>query len=200
MSPTPARTSRDAIIAAARSLLEEEGLDAVTMASVADRVGVRPPSLYKHVRDRGALIAAVSDAAALELGLVLEAAVRSVPDEGTDDGAHARILRAALAFRALASRSPRSVSLVFAGLGGDLQPSVETAAIAARPLLEISAELAGQDRALVTARALTAFAYGFCAMEQGQAFRFGGDVDEAFSAGIEALIRGLAQPGSVRSE
>jgi AcrR family transcriptional regulator len=192
MSPTPARTSRDAVVAAARSLLEEQGLDAVTMANVADRVGVRPPSLYKHIRDRGALIAAVADEAALELGRVLEAAVRSAPGENADDAADARVLRAALAFRALAGRSPRSVSLVFAGLGGDLQPSVETAAIAARPLLEISAELAGQGRALVAARALTAFAYGFCAMENAGAFRFGGDVDEAFRAGIEALIRGLA--------
>jgi AcrR family transcriptional regulator len=192
MSPTPARTSRDAIVAAARSLLEEQGLEAVTMASVADRVGVRPPSLYKHVQDRGALIAAVADDAARELGRVMEAAVRGTPGEGADEGPAARIVRAARAFRALAARSPRSVSLVFAGLGGDLQPSVETAAIAARPLLEASAELAGEDRALVAARALTAFAYGFCAMEQGAAFRFGGDVDEAFRAGIEALVRGLA--------
>jgi AcrR family transcriptional regulator len=188
MSPTPARTSRDAIVLAARSLLEEEGLDAVTMANVADRVGVRPPSLYKHVRDRGALIAAVADDAARELGLVMNEAVESVPGEG----ANARLLRAALAFRALAGRSPRSVSLVFAGLGGSLQPSVEAAAIAARPLLEVSAELAGQNRALIAARALTAFAYGFCAMEHAGAFRFGGDIDEAFRAGIEALIGGLA--------
>jgi AcrR family transcriptional regulator len=192
MSPTPARTSRDAIVAAARSLLEEQGLEAVTMASVADRVGVRPPSLYKHVQDRGALIAAVADDAALELGRVMEAAVRGTPGEVADEGPAARIVRAAQAFRALAGRSPRSVSLVFAGLGGDLQPSVETASIAARPLLEASAELAGEERALVAARALTAFAYGFCAMEQGEAFRFGGDVDEAFRAGIEALVRGLA--------
>jgi AcrR family transcriptional regulator len=192
MSPTPARTSRDAIVAAARSLLEEEGIDAVTMANVADRVGVRPPSLYKHVRDRGALITAVADEAALELGLVLEIAVGSIADEDSDEGPAARALRAALAFRALADRSPRSVSLVFAGLGGGLQPSVEIAAIAARPLLEVSAELAGQDRALVAARALTAFAYGFCAMEHAGAFRFGGDLDEAFRSGIEALIRGLA--------
>jgi AcrR family transcriptional regulator len=188
MSPTPARTSRDAIVAAARSLLEEEGLDAVTMANVADRVGVRPPSLYKHVRDRGALIAAVADDAARELGLVMNEAVESVPGEG----ASARLLRAALAFRALAGRSPRSVSLVFAGLGGSLQPSVEAAAIAARPLLEVSAELAGQNRALIAARALTAFAYGFCAMEHAGAFRFGGDIDAAFHGGIEALIGGLA--------
>jgi AcrR family transcriptional regulator len=188
MSPTPARTSREAIIAAAGSLLEEQGLEAVTMANVADRVGVRPPSLYKHVRDRAALIAAVADEAAGDLGVVLEAAVRGVPGEGAD----ARVLRAAIAFRALAGRSPRSVSLVFAGLGGDLQPSVETAAIAARPLLDVSAELAGADRALATARALTAFTYGFCAMEQAGAFRFGGDIDDAFRTGIEALIRGLS--------
>jgi AcrR family transcriptional regulator len=192
MSPTPARTGRGAIVAAARSLLEEQGLDAVTMASVAARVGVRPPSLYKHVRDRGALIAAVADEAALELGRALDAAVRSAPGENADGAAGARVIRAALAFRSLAGRSPRSVSLVFAGLGGDLQPSVETAAIAARPLLEVSAHLAGPDRALVAARALTAFAYGFCAMENAGAFRFGGDVDEAFRAGIEALSRGLA--------
>jgi AcrR family transcriptional regulator len=188
MSPTPARTSRDAIVAAARSLLEEEGLDAVTMANVADRVGVRPPSLYKHVRDRAALIAAVADEAARELGLLMDEAVGGVAGEGAD----ARILRAATSFRALAGRSPRSVSLLFAGLGGNLQPSVESAAIAARPLLEVSADLAGQDRALSAARALTAFTYGFCAMEQAGAFRFGGDIDEAFRSGIQALIQGLA--------
>ena len=60
MSPTPARTNREEIVAAARSLLEEEGLHAVTMANVANRVGVRPPSLYKHVRDRSALISAAN--------------------------------------------------------------------------------------------------------------------------------------------
>ena len=120
MSPTPARTSREAIVAAARSLLEEEGLHAVTMANVADRVGVRPPSLYKHVRDRAALIAAVADEAALELGAEVDTAVRGSPGES----AEARVVSAAEAFRAFAGRSPRSVSLLFAGLGGDLQPSV----------------------------------------------------------------------------
>ena len=124
-------------VAAARSPLEEQGLDAVTMASVADRVGARPPSLDKHVRDRAALIAAVADEAALELGRVLDTAVRSGSGEDADGAADARVLRAALAFRAFAGRSPRSTSLAFAGLGEDLQPSVETAAVAARPLLEV---------------------------------------------------------------
>ncbi len=48
MSPARSRTSDEAIIAAARGLLEEGGLEAVSMASIAERVGIRPPSLYKH--------------------------------------------------------------------------------------------------------------------------------------------------------
>jgi AcrR family transcriptional regulator len=197
MSPTPARTSRTAIVEAARALLEEEGFDGVTMAAVAERVGVRPPSLYKHVRDRAALLDAIAQDAIEELGRVMEGALEgrpgNAPGESPGDAPGERLLRVGEAFRALARRSPRSVALIFAGLGAEFQPSVESAAAAARPLFSLAAELAGADRALPAARVLTAFAYGFSAMENGRAFRFGGDVDEAFRAGLEALARGLSR-------
>jgi AcrR family transcriptional regulator len=42
--PAHAQTSTDAIVAAGRQLLEERGLEALTMRDVADAVGVRAPS------------------------------------------------------------------------------------------------------------------------------------------------------------
>ena len=46
--PAPTRTSRDAIVQAARALLEQQGLDAVVMNAVAERVGA---ILYNLVHD-----------------------------------------------------------------------------------------------------------------------------------------------------
>ncbi len=49
------------MLAAARDLLREEGLDAVTMRAVAERLGVTPNALYSHVANKAALIDDVLD-------------------------------------------------------------------------------------------------------------------------------------------
>jgi AcrR family transcriptional regulator len=47
------------IVAAARELLEQQGAAALTMRRLADRLGIRAPSLYKHLPDKAALEAAI---------------------------------------------------------------------------------------------------------------------------------------------
>ena len=65
--PTPDRTSLDAILLAARELLETDGPAGLTMAAVAARVGVRAPSLYKRVENREALLRSVAEATLTEV-------------------------------------------------------------------------------------------------------------------------------------
>ncbi|MDX6207750.1 MAG: hypothetical protein QOE24_141, partial [Frankiales bacterium] len=48
-------------------IVDEHGLEALTLAAVAQRAGVAPPSLYKHVRSLDALLQKVSAVATAEL-------------------------------------------------------------------------------------------------------------------------------------
>ncbi len=186
MSPAVARTSREEIVAAARALVEEGGPDAVTMASVAERVGVRAPSLYKRVRDRSALIEAVAIDVADDLAGALAAA-----DPGPSAAADARLVALADAYRAFAARDPRATAMLFGDLG---LASAEWSAAnerAARPILAVTRALVGDDLALPAARVATAYVHGFTSMETAGAFRLGDDAARAFRLGLRALSAGL---------
>jgi AcrR family transcriptional regulator len=67
------------LVAAGRQLLEEEGPGALTMRRLADRVGIRAPSLYKHLPDKAALEAAIVATGLEEAAAAFEQAV-----EGAD--------------------------------------------------------------------------------------------------------------------
>jgi len=61
MATMRAPLSRDAIVAAARHLLAEEGLEAVTLRRVAAALDVTAPALYAHVSDKRDLLRAVAE-------------------------------------------------------------------------------------------------------------------------------------------
>jgi AcrR family transcriptional regulator len=191
MSPARARTSLPEIVAAGRALLESGGLDAVTMQAVAARVGVRAPSLYKRIPDRTALIAAISDDIAAELGNLMTR-LADAPDPASG------LRSVATAFRAYAHAHPRSYELLFMHLPAGGRASPERNAAASAPLLSLTARLVGQDHALEAARLVTAFSHGFVSMELNGAFRLGGDVDEAYRYGIDVLVEAIAQRGGAR--
>jgi AcrR family transcriptional regulator len=191
MSPARARTSPAAIIAAARDLLEEGGLDAVSMTGVAERVGIRAPSLYHRFRDRADLLVAVATDVALDLGRALADAVARA---GADPAMRLDALAAAC--RSFALAAPRASALLFAGTAPGVAPTPDAQAEAAKPVLEVAQAIVGPAGALAAARVLTAFAYGFVSMESAGAFRFGGDVEEAYRLGIAVLRSGLKHAGS----
>ncbi|HLR83658.1 MAG TPA: WHG domain-containing protein [Nocardioidaceae bacterium] len=170
--PAPSRTSIAEIVSAGRDLLESGGPAALTMQKVAQKVGVRAPSLYKHVRDREALLSAVSAATIDDLAECFAGSEESLDS----------LFRA---YRAFAHRWPEGFRLMFSP-GAPLD-SLERAS---EPVLAAARDLAGAE-ALEAARLMTAWATGFIHMELAGAFRLGGDVDHAFEYGLEHLRAGL---------
>ena len=61
--PRPARISRDQIAAAALAIADQDGLEAVSMRSVAAALGAGTMSLYNHVRNKADLERLVLEAA-----------------------------------------------------------------------------------------------------------------------------------------
>jgi AcrR family transcriptional regulator len=93
--------SREVLVREALALLDSEGLDALTMRNLADRLGVVPNALYRHVKDKDDL-----------LDGVLNEAVASVPlppgHLGWDEG----LVAMAIAIRATMLEHPAITSLV----------------------------------------------------------------------------------------
>jgi AcrR family transcriptional regulator len=187
--PTPSRTSLDAIVAAGRAMVDAESLDALTMERVATAVGVRAPSLYKRVRDRGGLVHLIANDVAKELG-GLVAAAASTGDPRSD-------VRSMIdALRAFAHERPGSYALLFERLPDAWRADRELVERAVEPLFRAVAELAGQGQELEAARTIVAWARGFIDMELADAFKLGGDVEAAYDYGVGRLIHAIAAPAT----
>ncbi len=63
----PPRLSRDAVVSAALTIIDRDGIDALSMRSLARELGTAPMSIYRHVRDRDELLVLALDRAASEL-------------------------------------------------------------------------------------------------------------------------------------
>jgi AcrR family transcriptional regulator len=176
--PTPDKTSLDAIVLAARDLLEEDGLGRLTMQAVAHRVGVRAPSLYKRVHGRDELIQLVAEASLTDLANRLN----SAPD----------LLQLASRFRAFGHEHPAAFQLVMTPGAGTPVARPEFGAAASAAVLRLAGELAGAENALHAARTLTAWAAGFVSMELNGGFNLGGNVEHAWEFGVTKIVAAIA--------
>lgn len=105
----PERSARVAeIVAVAHELLATGGPEAVSMRTVADRLGIKAPSLYKHVRDKAELESLLVADGLLSMGTVLHRTV----GRGAASTAVRRLLHA---YRAQAQEVPALYRLVTAG-------------------------------------------------------------------------------------
>ena len=164
-----AQARRIAIVA--RDLLETEGPDALTMRRLAEHLGIRAPSLYKHVPNKAALEAVIIADGFQEAAIAFEAAT-----EGELEPLPALVA----AYRAFAAAHPHVYRLMTdRPLPRDLlPPGLE--ARTARPLLQATGTPA-------RARAAWAFIHGMIMLELNARIPNDEVTEQAWHSGIAAF-------------
>jgi AcrR family transcriptional regulator len=159
---------KDEILDAAIAIADEQGLDAVSMRSVARRVGVTPMALYPHVGSKTALLDAMYGRIVSELLPGLPAGVSW----------QERLRVVAHAARRLIRRRPWAVTLMFA------RPSVTLEAVRVTDALYQGLLDAGVPAAEVPRmeRLVSTFFLGYIASELGGRFSAGTAADRAARA------------------
>ncbi|HEX7463243.1 MAG TPA: WHG domain-containing protein [Dermatophilaceae bacterium] len=183
--PRAGLSSQDVVTAAA-GLADEAGYTELTMGLVAQRLGIRTPSLYKHVGDLADLRRRVATQAVTELGEAVRGALQG--RSGLD------ALTAMLtAIRAYVTAHPgRYAATTGQQLTGRDDPLVTATS---RLLGSIAAMLRGygiadteMDHAIRTLRCTI---HGFAALQADDGFQWSADPDETFDWMIRFLDRGL---------
>jgi AcrR family transcriptional regulator len=163
---------RDQIVSAAIDLFEAGGPDALTMRALADRVGIRAASLYRHFADKHAVEVAMIAAAFADQAVAAEAAIT---------GADRPLAAMGRVYRSWAIAHPHLYRLMTDRPlpRAELPEGLEGRAAA--PLIGIF----GGD--VDRARAAWAFAHGMTLLELAGRFPESADLDAAWAAGSAAL-------------
>ena len=174
--------SADRVVAEAEALADEVGLDQLSLAALAARLGVQPPSLYKHIAGQDALQRTLGARAKAELADVMrDAAVgRSGPDA---------VRALAQAYRRWAIAHPgRYTATLAAPDPSDAEAVAES--IRAVDVLRgalASYELTG-DVEIDAIRSLRSALHGFVALEAAGGFGLPLDVDRSYARLVEMLL------------
>ncbi|MFJ2260901.1 TetR/AcrR family transcriptional regulator [Streptomyces sp. NPDC087844] len=175
-----------AVVAAGAALADEVGFARLTMGLLAERLGVRTPSLYKHVGGLDDLNRRIAVLAVSEAADSVGAAVQGYA--GRD-----ALAAAARAFRAFVVEHPgryaATIGVVPTG------PDDPMAVASLRLLGAFTAVLRGYeiaesdvDHAL---RMLRSLCHGFATLQAGGGFQWSADIDESFEWLIAFADRGL---------
>jgi AcrR family transcriptional regulator len=155
------------ILDTARALLARDGVEALSLGSVAKAIGIKTPSLYKHFGSRADLEAALIATGLQELAEALEAAGEDLHSLGA-------------AYRSFALAHPELYRLMTAGpLPREKLPE----GLEARAALPMQKALPDPH----LARAAAALAHGLASLEIAQRFPPWSKLEKSWERALDAL-------------
>jgi AcrR family transcriptional regulator len=178
--------TRDDVIVAAATVADRDGIEALSLASVAAELRVRSPSLYHHVAGLDGLRRAIALHGAERLRVTMRKAA---------DGLRGKraLMAAADAYRAFARRHPGQLAAMLPAPRPNDDPELYRAL--AGPVADLAVILADLriegDDAIHAIRALRAFLHGFIDLERRGGFGMPQAIDVSFDRGLRAFIDGI---------
>jgi AcrR family transcriptional regulator len=177
--------SEGRVVEAAEQVADEVGLSRLTLTALAERLGVRQPSLYKHIASMDALQRSISIRAKGELADTLG---RAAVGRSRGDA----IVAMAAAYRGWAREHPgRYASTQRAPAPGDIDDEVASAAVV-QVLTDVLAgyDLRGDD-AIDAIRAIRSALHGFLTLEASGGFGLPVDINRSFDRLVSGLVTAL---------
>jgi AcrR family transcriptional regulator len=165
--PYPAQVTQTTILDAARTMIEREGVEALTLAKLAAALGIRAPSLYNHFDNKTVLLQALARVLITELVAVLQTGTAETPS----DDPRIRLLRIAQAYRQFALRHPAVYRLTFTLLEGESRPAADELLALAIPLQAEWSQWVPEVQSLSALRGFWALVHGFVLLELSGQFQ-----------------------------
>lgn len=174
------------VVDEAERIADEFGLSSLTLATVAERFGVRQPSLYKHVDGIDGLRRSLSIRAKNELASVLARAA-----VGRERGDAIRFI--CHAYRAWALEHPgRYAATQRAPTPGDTDDEAASQAVVQIVTDVLAGYQLHDDDAIDAARAMRSALHGFVILEACGGFGLPVDIDRSFDRLVRGAVTALS--------
>ena len=170
----PAKLSEESILETATQIVDEEGIESLSLRGIGARIGVKAPSLYKYFPDKESLMRTIGQRFITDLS---ESSFRAPNFDSL-----------AIAYRSWARAHPHRYEAIFRHMPPGETPTLEFLLAAFEPL-RLFAERSGAAQALPLARTLWSWLHGAVSLElaYGTRPRPGLDTEAAFALGLELL-------------
>jgi AcrR family transcriptional regulator len=176
----PAKTTPEAIVSVALDLIEQEGT-LLSMRNLAEKLGIKAPSLYRHFADKETLEGAMVQEGAALLKQLLEKA-------GNDLDIQERFFAASQAYLGFARLKPALYTLMMNRLGPSTAgPGKDVWNV----VLTLMSEVTYKPDDTAAAVAFWSFLHGFTVLENSGMFGKSGPKG-GLEVGLKALFKGLA--------
>ncbi len=174
------------VVQVAGELADSKGLHEVTLANLAEKLGVRTPTLYHYIDGLAGLRRELGLLALREMATSWGRAIMGKSGEEA-------VLALAHAYRDFVNKHPGLyAATVQAAYPDDPEMEAAQTEVVESALLTLSAYKLEQQEAIHVVRMLRSLVHGFATLENGGGFGIPLDRDETFERLLRVFLKGLA--------